>query len=239
MTLQIAEEHGLVYLIKLANKPELPSSYVRKNQLLESIQKHVLKQISGFNGDKFLDFDQITLAFFNLLIEAKLITHRQTPVAGDYYKYDPTNYQNFRANFLKSNDIHKLASEIGDRYYRDAFAALEARIANGAPEVEVDIPDPSNHSEGEGPNPRALSTDASKAKFVGKAETQLKAVEQSQLSNADKSTARGYLIAAKALADTPEPPVDIIWTILQRANSVAGIASFFVALVALLLTVGT
>jgi hypothetical protein len=54
------------------------------------------------------------------------------------------------------------------------------------------------------------------------------------IGNAEKALARAYIIAARALADAPEPPVDLIWQIICRANNVAGIASLFVSIIALL-----
>jgi microcompartment protein CcmK/EutM len=51
--------------------------------------------------------------------------------------------------------------------------------------------------------------------------------------NSEKAMARAYIVAARTLADAPDPPVDIIWEILNRANSLAGIASLFVSIIAL------
>ncbi|NML05098.1 hypothetical protein [Sphingomonas sp. G-3-2-10] len=51
--------------------------------------------------------------------------------------------------------------------------------------------------------------------------------------NSDKAMARAYIVAVRALADTPDPPVDLIWEIIGRANSIAGIASLFVSIIAL------
>jgi hypothetical protein len=47
------------------------------------------------------------------------------------------------------------------------------------------------------------------------------------------SQVRAYVIAAKALAEAPEPQADLIWEIINRANQVAGIASLFVSILAL------
>jgi hypothetical protein len=54
-------------------------------------------------------------------------------------------------------------------------------------------------------------------------------------TNNEKSTARAYIIAALTLADAPDPPIDILWEAINRANSVAGVASLLVAVVALFL----
>jgi hypothetical protein len=52
-------------------------------------------------------------------------------------------------------------------------------------------------------------------------------------SNTDKSMARAYIVAARVLADVPEPQADIIWELISRANQLAGIASLFVSIIAL------
>lgn len=62
------------------------------------------------------------------------------------------------------------------------------------------------------------------------AETQL---DHIGAGNAEKAQARAYIVAAKALADAPDPPADLIWELIQRANSIAGIAALFVSIIAL------
>jgi hypothetical protein len=53
------------------------------------------------------------------------------------------------------------------------------------------------------------------------------------IPNSQKAQARAYILAAKELAQAPEPPADLIWELIGRANSIAGIASLFVSIVAL------
>ncbi|HVQ10267.1 MAG TPA: hypothetical protein VMS43_17760 [Allosphingosinicella sp.] len=53
------------------------------------------------------------------------------------------------------------------------------------------------------------------------------------LGNSQKAQVRAYILAAKGLAGSPDPPVDLIWEIINRGNSVAGIASLFVSIIAL------
>lgn len=54
--------------------------------------------------------------------------------------------------------------------------------------------------------------------------------------NSEKAMARAYIVAAKVLTDAPEPPVDIIWNLIGRANNISGIASLFVSIIALFQT---
>lgn len=58
-------------------------------------------------------------------------------------------------------------------------------------------------------------------------------IQTHSCTNEERAQARAYFIAIEALANAPEPPAGLIWEILNRANSVAGIASLFVSLIAL------
>lgn len=53
------------------------------------------------------------------------------------------------------------------------------------------------------------------------------------VSNSEKAQARAFVTAARNLADAPDPPADLIWEIVNRANYLSGIASLFVAIIAL------
>lgn len=53
------------------------------------------------------------------------------------------------------------------------------------------------------------------------------------LSQEVHAQARAYIIAARCLAEAPDPPADLIWEMLNRANALAGIASLFVSILAL------
>jgi hypothetical protein len=60
-------------------------------------------------------------------------------------------------------------------------------------------------------------------------------IESAVLDNEIKSQARGYLVAARILAEMPEPPTSMIWELVSRANALAGIASLIVSVIALFL----
>ena len=68
------------------------------------------------------------------------------------------------------------------------------------------------------------------ARALGDAELALDGVGA---GNSEKAMARAYIIAAKALADAPEPPADLIWELVQRASNLAGVASLFISVIAL------
>ena len=58
------------------------------------------------------------------------------------------------------------------------------------------------------------------------------AVAGANCSNEERAQARAYALAIHALADAPEPPADLIWQLVSRANSIAGIAALFISLFA-------
>jgi hypothetical protein len=74
---------------------------------------------------------------------------------------------------------------------------------------------------------------ADQAKLLLLLRTALNDIAAQDLSNAASAQAKAYVEAALILAETPEPDLGMIWELIQRANNVAGIASLFVALVAL------
>ena len=63
------------------------------------------------------------------------------------------------------------------------------------------------------------------------------AVARSGASNNEKAQARAYIIAMNALAEAPEPPADLIWEIVSRANQLSGIASLLVSVISLFISV--
>jgi hypothetical protein len=60
-----------------------------------------------------------------------------------------------------------------------------------------------------------------------------RAIDELDISNADKAQARAYVVAMLALADAPDPPADLLWELVQRASQIAGIAALLISIVAL------
>ena len=54
------------------------------------------------------------------------------------------------------------------------------------------------------------------------------------ISNTEKSQALAYIVAAKALAQAPEPQADLIWELIGRLNALSGVAGLLVAIIALI-----
>jgi hypothetical protein len=59
-------------------------------------------------------------------------------------------------------------------------------------------------------------------------------IDTLSLSNEQASQVRAYIAAAKIIAESPRPDVDIISALLTKASELAGIAALFVSLIALM-----
>jgi len=59
-------------------------------------------------------------------------------------------------------------------------------------------------------------------------------LENLTLTNSERSQVVALVLAAKVLAESPNPPGDLIWEIVERASSIASVASLFIAIIALL-----
>ncbi|UXC91610.1 hypothetical protein EGM87_03750 [Sphingobium sp. RSMS] len=162
----------------------------------------------------------------------------------------------------RSNWIDRIADDWEGSYFRDISKVLNGydgwgfRIsAAGARKVETDFVDLDEIRKALNNNADAASSGTvDSAKWTGlpirqtldetakvelsnllaKAELELDVLGA---GNSEKAMARAYIVAAKALADAPDPPVDIIWELIGRANNLAGVASLFVSIIALFQTV--
>ncbi len=82
--------------------------------------------------------------------------------------------------------------------------------------------------------PSAFVLDEQKsAKLVSLLQAAEQNLDRIGAGNAEKAMARAYIVAAQALADAPDPPADLIWEIINRANNLAGVASLFISIIAL------
>lgn len=108
--------------------------------------------------------------------------------------------------------------------------------AHGARYIEAAAPEPTGLIESKSwtglPSAFELSEERreSLTKLLIDAEL---ALDAAGVGNMEKSMARAYIIAAKTLAEAPDPPVDLIWELVNRASALAGIASLFVSILAL------
>lgn len=53
------------------------------------------------------------------------------------------------------------------------------------------------------------------------------------IANSEKAQVRSLVIAARILAEAPEPPADVIWELINRASQLAGVAALFVSIIGL------
>lgn len=54
-----------------------------------------------------------------------------------------------------------------------------------------------------------------------------------KLGNLERSQALSYIVAMRVLAESPEPPADLIWELATRANNIAGVAALFISIIGL------
>ena len=243
MKLEAAENIGLNFVMASDPDPKLPTQYVRKDDLLEAIDGFVVRNLSRHNAENFLAYEEIVWELFEIFEEAGVISKKETPVAGDYYRFHLKNYQTFRPEYLKTSSIHQIAGEIGGRYYQDAFDEIERGITEGKQLPPDDIDETSIRADNEvslRPAQAALLTsEEGREKFLSLIDEAIRAVEEAKLSNDQRATALAHLNAARTLTNQPEPPADLIWKIISRASDLAGIASFFLALAAFFSAAGT
>lgn len=124
------------------------------------------------------------------------------------------------ANVLTTESGEPLTTENGD------FLTVEDEVGE-APRISVDS------ATWTGLPKTGLLNEQQVARLLGGLKLIDKAIDSFDGSNEERAQARAYYLAMHALAAAPEPPADLIWQILQRANNLAGIASLFVSLIAL------
>ena len=76
-------------------------------------------------------------------------------------------------------------------------------------------------------------SDRGRAEIVNELDRTESSLVDMGVSQHDQSQARAYIVAARALLEAPEPEPELAWTILNRANQLAGIASLFISIIAL------
>ncbi len=58
-------------------------------------------------------------------------------------------------------------------------------------------------------------------------------LDEADLGNSERSQTLAYITAVRALAESPEPPADLIWELISRANNISGVAALFVSIIGL------
>jgi hypothetical protein len=182
-------------------------------------------------------------SIFEELKSSNAILHQGDDYAGNWYKLRPPFKAKYLTDRRAKNPATKLVGTLGEEALKralmkivaeDGLRSMEEKWAAAdqvrSPELNAIAPEVLRA----GPNLEYFDSEVRRQSFTEAAERASMDVETSSLSNVEKAQAHGYLTAAKALSETPEPPVDLIWNILGRANNVAGIGSFFLALITLI-----
>ncbi|HYI46859.1 MAG TPA: hypothetical protein VEX35_00185 [Allosphingosinicella sp.] len=137
---------------------------------------------------------------------------------------------------LSSEGLRWVEEELGD----NVAAFLEQ---HGAFHHTQEVPEPDDgptidSSTWTGLPPGFVLSDQKRESLVVMLQDAEVALDSLGAGNSEKAMARAYIVAARTLADAPEPPVDIIWELINRASSLAGIASLFVSIIALFTVAG-
>jgi len=238
MTLNIEDAHGLIYILCGGGVPEIPTEYVRIPEMRDQLYDFVYANLAAFDVATLLDVELIAEELFDLMLSGGALDYQNKPLVGEYTKLDKEFYSSFRGSALSNDEIYQASKEIGSRYFEDAFEAIRSGVATAKeiePSVENDASEQLDLANAY--NHEALSSAEAKEAFSKLSSDAQLEVSKSDLSNEQKAAAHGYLEAARALANVPEPPTDLIWQILNRGSAIAGIASFFLALITFL-TVG-
>ena len=187
------------------------------------------------------------------LIQSGAIARQGDEYSDFWYKLRPAHKQKFVAERRTKNAATSRVKTLGEEALRRALNRIVQEDDRRSMEEkwlensEVDPRDEESNTPVDigqldlkaGPDMDFFRSDDRKEAFLRTAASEIEQVAASDLSSAQKSQAVGFLTAAKALAETPEPPVDLIWTILNRASAFAGIGSFFIALITLILMVAS
>ncbi|HEX8238677.1 MAG TPA: hypothetical protein VF574_02950 [Allosphingosinicella sp.] len=123
--------------------------------------------------------------------------------------------------------------DFGDEWLKRALKRVDADIM--AHPVEPSKTDESQLRRQVRPSIEPL-TEENRIQLVAELARAEQALEKAELTNVGKAQGRAFVIAARVLAESPDPPHDVIWDLIQRANNLAGIASLLVAVIALLAT---
>lgn len=224
--------HAKMIFYTFADLNELTTEgFVRKSEL----ETHIFNSLHGafFNAGIEAPISLLELSFeiFNDLAFDNMIVARTDEFAGDYYKVNAAKIRTWRKEYLAQSEIHRNFLVIGPSYLTDAVAGFAKQIEAANPTAETEI---SSISSADGDDIRSWDglkqidvNDTNKDKFILAVSTALEQLDQNDLTNEQKSQSRVYLIAAKELADTPEPPSDIIWELIQRAGAICGILGLF------------
>ena len=86
---------------------------------------------------------------------------------------------------------------------------------------------------GRAPSITTLNSEAA-VKLVRELDKAEAALLSLDLGQEAKAQVRAYIVSARTLAESPEPQADLIWELLNRANAMAGVASLFVSILALI-----
>jgi hypothetical protein len=177
------------------------------------------------------------------MLASNVIVHQGDDYAGNWYKLRSDKKRDFASDRFPKNPVYNLVATLGEEALsralikislEDNLRSMDEKWAEANKNLGVAEELSRDRAIAAGPNPDFFKSESGKQAFAIAVDKAAVEVEGSGLTNSEKAQAHGYLTAARALSDTPDPPVDLIWSILNRANYLAGIGSFFIALITLI-----
>lgn len=213
--------------------------FVRENVLQELIHEEVVDQLSSRGFDALAVTASYVPTIFNELLDDGIIVHRPSEITGDYYKFKEAAYPTWRNVFLNENEIHAFVNDIGDEYLEDMSSVLIAgmndvedrAVVGEEQEGEIDSIGftanlPAEWSE----LSSRVTIESTNEAFFASLNAAITKLDEMELDQATKSQARTFLIAARDLSESPDPPSDIVWELIHRAGSICGILGLFLTI---------
>lgn len=166
-------------------------------------------------------------------VEAKKFDSAMTKISMDVrgYKLSRDTVDERTYSFLET------FYDVGAHYLRDALDSYEDEISAIADheenERDANHPIRVDSQSWTGLPTGFVLSEERRVSVVRELEKIDLALQTADLGQYEKSQARAFILSAKALAEAPEPSVDLIWEVIGRANSLAGVASFLVSLITL------
>jgi hypothetical protein len=117
----------------------ISSGFHRRAEILPVFSQNMAALAKAYGAPSVFDTDEVAAALFSELLEHKVITEDSQRFAGKYYSVSLKRYQDFRAKFFDSDEIHKVAKRIGARFYPDVFSGYQAHLTGLEPE-QIGVP---------------------------------------------------------------------------------------------------
>jgi hypothetical protein len=180
-------------------------------------------------GDRFYRIDAGELPALLRKANAELERFERDGLTGSLDVLDKGRFPALDA--VSDHPTFERYADFGDEWLKRAIKRVNAELQSNPSSSELTVSDGARPTE---PTPAKIAlTEATRFELVKELRLVEQAIEAATLTNEEKAQARAFVIAARMLAESPDPPDDLIWELIQRASNLAGIASLFVSIIAL------